>query len=517
LYGALEHPDKRFLERNRLNPDGNLYKATASREETNGTYEKKTNENGDMTDLRTFLTALNTTPTPQLKAFFTDNVDADRVIDYQLAQTLTNNADYPHKNHYLYHDLERGRWMPLTWDMDLTFGKLWDGNFGGVLHDRMHNPGNSPWYTTNVDGAGGGNVFLDRFFSQAGDWFRRAYIVRLHDALLEKYTEEFFAEKIEGLRDILLDEQEEDIAVWGRSPATADDRMAPKEFDPNLLRVKEHIRLRRAFLINYLRTRSRFTGHDRLKITEVMYNPRGGDEDLEFLELWNPGETEINLTGWTIEGIGFAFPADYTLPAGGILVVSKNPTAFKAVFGDEIRVLGPYEGNLDNDGEILRVKDAGPGYPATVDFLRYGNDGDWPRGGDGLGYSIELSGASATRDNDMGSNWRQSFVIGGSPGTIQGLSPGSPLFRRGDPNADSRVNVSDAIAILLHLFAGADEMACMESADVDANGEIQSVDALLILSYLFQGSSGAAEIPSPGPSECLPAKPDQCRETNCRE
>ncbi|HVR75693.1 MAG TPA: CotH kinase family protein, partial [Planctomycetota bacterium] len=128
LYGALEHPDKRFLERNRLNPDGNLYKATASREEINGTYEKKTNENGDMTDLRTFLTALNTTPSNQLKAFFTDNVDADRVIDYQLAQTLTNNADYPHKNHYLYHDVERGRWMPLAWDMDLTFGKLWDGN-----------------------------------------------------------------------------------------------------------------------------------------------------------------------------------------------------------------------------------------------------------------------------------------------------------------------------------------------------------------------------------------------------
>jgi hypothetical protein len=513
LYARLEHPDQRFLERNRLNAEGNLYKATASREEVSGVYEKKTNEDGDFSDLREFLTQLHSTQAVQLTAFFSEKVDEDRMIDYQLAQVLTNNSDYPHKNHYLYHDTERGRWMPLTWDMDLTFGKIWDGTYGGVLHDKMHNPGITPWYTTNVDGAGGGNHLLDKFFSQAGTWYRRAYLVRLFDALREKYTEEFFEEKIAGLRDLLFDEQVEDIAAWGRSPATADDPTAPRDFDPNLQRVRDHIRIRRAFLINYLATRSRFTEHDSLKITEVLYNPAGSGEELEFLELWNSTGKEIDVTGWSIEGIGFIFPDGTLVGEDEIIVVAKDPAAFRAMYGDSIRVLGPYEGQLDNDGEILRVKDAGPGYPATVDFLRYSSSDPWPREADGLGYSIELTDVSAARDNDLGVYWRASAAAGGTPGSVEGIGPGVVLYRRGDPNSDGAMNVTDALVILRYLFQGLGEPACLASADVDGDGSVKDTDAIYLLRYLFQGSTDV--IPSPGPGECAPVPEGTCATPNC--
>jgi hypothetical protein len=403
--------------------------------------------------------------------------------------------------------------MPLTWDMDLTFGKLWDGTYGGVLHDKMHNPGITPWYTTNVDGAGGGNHLLDKFFAQAGDWYRRAYLVRLFDALREKYTEAFYEDKIAGLRELLLEEQAEDIAAWGRSPATADDPTAPKEFDPNLQRVKDHIRIRRAYLINYLATRSRFTGHDSLKITEVLYNPAGSEETLEFLELWNSTGKEIDVTGWSIEGIGFAFPEGTRLAEDEVIVVAKEPAAFRAEYGDVARVFGPYEGQLDNDGEILRVKDAGPGYPATVDFLRYGSSAPWPREADGLGYSIELAEVAADRDNDLGEYWRASRRAGGTPGAVEGIGPGAAFYRRGDPNADGAMNVTDALVILRYLFQGAGEPACLASADVDGDGGVKDTDAVVLLRYLFQGSND--EIPSPGPGECAPAPEGTCAASNC--
>ncbi|MBI4602697.1 MAG: CotH kinase family protein [Planctomycetes bacterium] len=513
LYGALEHPDARFLERNRLNPEGNLYKATASTEEVTGTYEKKTNEDNDYSDLRTFLQTMHGTARPQLRAFFEQNVDEDRMIDYQLAQTLTNNSDYPHKNHYLYHDTEKGRWIPLTWDMDLTFGKIWDGTYGGVLHDKMHNPGNNPWYTTSVDG-GLGNHLLDKFFSQAGDWYRRAYIVRLWDALVEKYTEAFFNEKIAFLHDVLFDEQAEDIAVWSRSAATADDPRAPKELEPNLDRVKEHIRVRRAYLVNYLKTRSRFNGHDRLKITEVMYNPEGSAEDLEFLELWNPDAAEIDVSRWSVEGLGYAFPEGTKVAPNEIFVLAKDTVALRAKHGEGLRALGPYEGNLDNDGEILRVKDAGPGYPATVDFLRYGRDDGWPREADGLGYSIELTLVAPDRDNDLGVYWARSREPGGSPGAIAGLTPGLPLFRRGDIDADGKVSITDAIVLLRHLFLGGPEPGCLASGDSDADGQLGLTDAVRILDYLFRDS--ALAFPPPGPKECAPGDPAVCKLSNCR-
>jgi spore coat protein CotH len=185
LYADMEHPDATFLGRNGLNADGNLYKATASREEPTGVYEEETNEDGDFSDLTTFLNGLHAAPAAGLVNFFRNNVDEDMVIDYQAAQVLVNNSDYPHKNHYLYHDTTSGRWMPVAWDLDLTYGKLWDGTYGGVLNDKMHTPGITPWYTTNVRGEGTGNYLLDKFFSQAGTWYRRAYLVRLWSAVQE--------------------------------------------------------------------------------------------------------------------------------------------------------------------------------------------------------------------------------------------------------------------------------------------------------------------------------------------
>jgi hypothetical protein len=521
LYAALEHPDARFLDRNGLNPDGNLYKAVASREEVGGTYEKKTNDDGDFSDLTDFLADLHATPASGLVAFFQQRVDEDAMIEYQAAQVLINNRDYPHKNHYLYHDTARGRWLPITWDVDLTYGKQWDGTYGGVLNDKMDTPGITPWYTTNVRGGGTGNHLTDKFFSQAGSWYRRAYLVRLWDALHEKGTTGIYEEKVLALRDLLFEEQLDDVAAWGRSSPTANDPTAPPGFDPNLDRVRQHIATRRSYLINYLRNTERFTGHDRLKVTEVMYNPDGGDS-AEFLELWNNTGTGIDISGWTIEGledqdlagttIPFRFPAESTLAAGEVIIVAKDPAVFASRHGSVARVFGPYPGNLDNAGEALRVKDDGPGHPATVDYIEYGNESPWPLRPDGLGHSLELFGIHADLDNDLAHAWRSSLEPGGSPGAIHLLDDGI-RFRRGNCNSDQVVDVSDAIVLLLHLFAGRGPPPCIDGCDVNANQAVAIDDAILLLQHLF--SPLGATIPPPGPGECLPAREGFCGRSNC--
>ncbi|MBN1442561.1 MAG: CotH kinase family protein, partial [Planctomycetes bacterium] len=537
LYAELEHPDQFFLERNGLDPEGNLYKAVASREERTGStgnlmtsYEKKTNEDGDFSDLAAFLNTLHSTPAGGLASFFEAGVDCDAMIDYQAAQVLTNNRDYPHKNHYLYHDVAAARWMPITWDMDLTFGKRWDGNYGGVLNDLMDNPGITPWYTTNVRGEGTGNHLLDKFFSQAGTRFRRAYLVRLWSAIQEKYREDLFEEKILRLRELLFDEQLEDIAVWGRSSATRNDPSAPAAFDPNLDRVRQHIRTRRAYLINYLRSTERFTGHDRLKITELMYNPPGSASDGEYLELWNNSGSDIDVSGWTVEGLGatrleqqgedvvevredYFFPAGTLIAADEIFVLAKDPESFRRRHGDVARVFGPYPGELSNSGQTLRVKDAGPGFPATVDFLRYGTDGAWPSRADGLGYSLELTEVAADRDNDLPEAWRNSLLPGGTPGRISRAGDGIVYFSRGDVNGDGVANISDAVGLLLYLFAGRREPPCLEACDTSADEKLGIDDGVVLLRYLF--AADGTTIPSPGPGECLPSRNGFCRVSNC--
>jgi len=520
LYAAMEHPDATFLGRNGLNADGNLYKATASREEATGVYEEETNEDGDFSDLTTFLNGMHAAPAAGLVNFFRNNVDEDTVIDYQAAQVLGNNSDYPHKNHYLYHDTASGRWMPVAWDLDLTYGKLWDGTFGGVLNDKMHTPGITPWYTTNVRGEGTGNYLLDKFFSQAGTWYRRAYLVRVWSAIQEKYTSPVFAAKIEDLRDLIFEEQLDDIAVWGRSSPTSNDPTAPAAFDPNLERVRQHIAARRTYLLDYLRTTESFTGHPRLKITEVMYNPLGGTA-AEFLELWNNTGTPINVSSWRIDGLGavdlagqpeeFRFPANTNLAVDEVIIVAKEPATFTGLYGDVARVFGPYPGDLDDGGETLRVKDAGPQYPATVDRLAYDNNDPWPLRPDGFGYSLELMEVQANLDNDLAVHWRSSFDTGGSPGIIH--RAGGVRFRRGNCNGDAQVDMSDAITILLWLFAGLAQPTCMDGCDVNANQTVALDDAVALLNYLF--APGGFPIPSPTPNQCVAANPAGCEQSNC--
>ena len=60
-------------------------------------------------------------------------------------------------------------------------------------------------------------------------------------------------------------------------------------------------------------------------------------------------------------------------------------------------------------------------------------------------------------------------------------------FRRGDPDANGTINVSDPIKILFYLFRGDVELPCHKSGDVDDNGELEAADAVQLLTFLFLG------------------------------
>jgi len=76
----------------------------------------------------------------------------------------------------------------------------------------------------------------------------------------------------------------------------------------------------------------------------------------------------------------------------------------------------------------------------------------------------------------------------------------APIFLRGDANADGGVDLSDAVALLLHLFGGR-ALECLAAADADGGGSLAITDAVRLLDLLFR--SGPA-LPAPYPA-CGPA------------
>ncbi|MGQ9589808.1 MAG: hypothetical protein ACUVYA_05890 [Planctomycetota bacterium] len=81
---------------------------------------------------------------------------------------------------------------------------------------------------------------------------------------------------------------------------------------------------------------------------------------------------------------------------------------------------------------------------------------------------------------------------------------GAVRFVRGDANRDGSVNLSDAIAILDHLFRG-NPLTCEDAGDVDDSGSLNLTDAIGLLGYLFR--SGAEPSP-PFPTAGTDPTPD---------
>jgi len=65
-------------------------------------------------------------------------------------------------------------------------------------------------------------------------------------------------------------------------------------------------------------------------------------------------------------------------------------------------------------------------------------------------------------------------------------------FVRGEVVADGRINVSDAVALLLTLFQGEERVDCADAADTDDDGRLTISDAVAILRFLFGNGPGPA-------------------------
>lgn len=86
-------------------------------------------------------------------------------------------------------------------------------------------------------------------------------------------------------------------------------------------------------------------------------------------------------------------------------------------------------------------------------------------------------------------------------GALPSIGAGTAPFMRGDANADGRTDLSDAVTVLRHLFAGAPSL-CLDAHDANDDGMLNIADPVALLGYLF-----ASQGPLPAPSGACGADP----------
>ena len=153
-----------------------------------------------------------------------------------------------------------------------------------------------------------------------------------------------------------------------------------------------------------------------LVLSELMYHPafRSDAKDLEFIELFNSGEVEAELSGYRLGGaVDYSFADGTILPAGGFLVVAHAPPDVRDAYGIT-NVVGSYTKRLSDRSDALRLY-----HPlgAVLLEVNYSDEPPWPAAADGAGHSLTLARPSWGEGNPEA--WAISDVIGGSPGRAE--------------------------------------------------------------------------------------------------
>jgi hypothetical protein len=167
-------------------------------------------------------------------------------------------------------------------------------------------------------------------------------------------------------------------------------------------------------------------------INEIMYNPPTGNQNEEYIELYNITAAPVTLyrtdklAPWKFtDGIDYTFSASQlvTIPANKYLMVVKDLAAFITRYGtmpDGVQVLDDYDGFLSNGGERLQIAmpgdidEFGTRYYIRIDRVTY-SDGShpedcpggvdlWPAEADGLGKSLSRKDPNGY-GNDV-ANWK---------------------------------------------------------------------------------------------------------------
>ena len=149
-------------------------------------------------------------------------------------------------------------------------------------------------------------------------------------------------------------------------------------------------------------------------INEINYNSSDDYNSDDWVELINPGETEIDISDWILKdddnSHGYTIPDETVIQPNNYLVLAKDMDLFSSSYPDINNVIGPFDFSLSGGGDQVRIFDnAG----VLIDSVKYDDGDPWPVEPDGNGPTLEL--INPTLDNLLYESWAAS-TDNGTPG-----------------------------------------------------------------------------------------------------
>jgi hypothetical protein len=181
-----------------------------------------------------------------------------------------------------------------------------------------------------------------------------------------------------------------------------------------------------------------------LVISEIHYNPPGGDDESEFVELLNTGDRVLTLEGLQLSNaVSYVFGLEFLAPGERLLVVENEGTFTSAYPLANARLAGQWSGRLNNAGERLVLQSA----DTVIVDLVYLPHAPWPGAANGTGHSLEYIGGPPA----AAASWRKSCSPFPTPGSPRAFCPlitfptGDSLRFEAVPGEQYRVEYRDEL------------------------------------------------------------------------
>ncbi|MFK8104129.1 MAG: lamin tail domain-containing protein, partial [Saprospiraceae bacterium] len=157
-------------------------------------------------------------------------------------------------------------------------------------------------------------------------------------------------------------------------------------------------------------------------INEINYNSPDSPDPADWIELHNPNNFPVDISGWYFEDESddfFGLPANTILPAGGYLVLVEEAASFTAAYPSVSNFVGEFGQDpggfgLSGGGERITLKNANG---VLIDAVEYDDKDPWPTAADGDGPTLQLSNPSL--DNALAGSWT---AIPATPGALNGTT-----------------------------------------------------------------------------------------------
>jgi hypothetical protein len=393
------------LERLGYEPHGALYKAAGQivpSFASTGGFEKRTRLFEDRSDYLALANGINESQNLATRATNVfDMLDVPNVINYLTAARWVTEADDVWANMTIYRDSEGDQlWRIIPFDMNVSWGQLYCGdslaNFNAIIATNDNFKSHPLYGGQTVLPTTGGANWNRLYDSMVRIPATREMLLRRMRSLLDEfvlppdlhpsaYTME---QRFLSFSNSVYTESILDRLRWGweANPGSAN---GPYCYGTNVW-MTNHLRdiitqyvvpRRRHWYVTHSITNTARAigianannagipltqpGNAVISVTQVEYNPSGGNQDEEYICLTNANPYAVDLSDWKLGGgVEFTFKGGTVMPSNSVLYVSPNTRAFRnrAVAprgGMGLFVVGPYRGQLSARGEPLTITDKG--------------------------------------------------------------------------------------------------------------------------------------------------------------